>query len=95
MTDYDPNRPVGSGVPPERDRVGGVPPGVPPRDDRGSSALALIVGALAVALIIGAFFWFAGDTQDTASLDDPTVVEEETNVACRPRSRASTPLANR
>ena len=35
MTDHNPNRPVGSGVPPERDRVGGVPPehrGGPPRD---------------------------------------------------------------
>jgi cytoskeletal protein RodZ len=67
-------------VPTERDRLGGgVPPenrGVPPRDDRGNSAMALIVGALAVALIIGAFFWFAGDTQDTANLDDPAAVEE-------------------
>jgi GNAT superfamily N-acetyltransferase len=56
--------------PPERDRTmgGGTPPpehrGPPNRGDGGNSAMALIVGALAVALIIGAFFWFAGDTQD-------------------------------
>src|SRR5687768_8053045 len=72
MTDHNPNRPVGSGVPSDRDRLGG---GVPPSDS-GNSALALIVGALAVALIIGAFFWFAGDTQDTATIDDPAVTEE-------------------
>jgi len=79
MTDYNPNRPTGSSVPPERDRVGGTPPPEhrPPRGDGGNSAMALIVGALAVALIIGAFFWFAGDTQDTATLEDPAVVEED------------------
>ena len=42
------------------------------------SSMALIVGALAVALIIGAFFWFAGDTQDTANLDDPATTQEDT-----------------
>ena len=78
MTDQNPNRPVGSGLPPERERVGGsIPPG-PPRDDRGNSAMALIVGALAVALIIGAFFWFAGDTQDTATLEEPATTQEDT-----------------
>ena len=80
MTDHNPQRPVGSGLPPERDRVGS---GSESRvnvatGDRGNSAMALIVGALAVALIIGAFFWFAGDTQDTANLDNPATVEEET-----------------
>ena len=78
---HDPNRPTGS-VPPERDRTmgGATPPPEhrgPNRGDGGNSAMALIVGALAVALIIGAFFWFAGDTQDTATLDDPAVVEED------------------
>lgn len=78
---HDPNRPTGS-VPPERDRTmgGATPPPEhrgPTRGDGGNSAMALIVGALAVALIIGAFFWFAGDTQDTATLDDPAVTEEE------------------
>lgn len=82
MTDHNPNRPVG-GLPPERDRLGGgsIPPEHrpgPPRDDRGNSAMALIVGALAVALIIGAFFWFAGDTQDTATLGDPATTQEDT-----------------
>ena len=72
---HDPHRPTGS-VPPERDRTmgGATPPPEhrgPNRGDGGNSAMALIVGALAVALIIGAFFWFAGDTQDTATLDDP------------------------
>jgi hypothetical protein len=88
MTDYNPNRPTGSSVPPERDRVGGTPPpeyrGGPPRGDGGNSAMALIVGALAVALIIGAFFWFAGDTQDTATLDDPAVVEEDMGTTDEP-----------
>jgi hypothetical protein len=46
--------------------------------------MALIVGALAVALIIGAFFWFAGDTQDTANLDDPAVVEEDMGTTDEP-----------
>ena len=86
MSDHNPNRPTGSSVPPardpiERDRVGGTPPpeyrGGPSRGDGGNSAMALIVGALAVALIIGAFFWFSGDTQDTATLEDPAVVEED------------------
>ena len=77
---HDPNRPTGS-VPPERDRTmgGATPPPEhrgPNRGDGGNSAMALIVGALAVALIIGAFFWFAGDTQDTATLDDPAVTEQ-------------------
>ena len=80
---HDPNRPTG-GVPPERDRtVGGATPppehrGGPNRGDGGNSAMALIVGALAVALIIGAFFWFAGDTQDTATLDEPATTQEDT-----------------
>lgn len=44
----------------------------------GNSALALIVGALAVAIIIGAFFWFSGDTDDTAiTMDQPDVTVEE------------------
>jgi hypothetical protein len=46
--------------------------------------MALIVGALAVALIIGAFFWFAGDTQDTATLEDPAVVEEDMGTTDEP-----------
>lgn len=83
MTDHNPHRPVGSGLPPERDRLAGGPLHPENRvnvatSDRGNSAMALIVGALAVALIIGAFFWFAGDTQDTANLDNPATVEEET-----------------
>ena len=89
MTDHNPQRPVGSGLPPERDRIGGGP--LPPENrinvatgDRGNSAMALIVGALAVALIIGAFFWFAGDTQDTANLDNPAAVEEETVITDEP-----------
>ena len=89
MTDHNPNRPVGSGLPPERDRIAGGP--VHPDNrvnvattDRGNSAMALIVGALAVALIIGAFFWFAGDTQDTANLDNPAAVEEETVITDEP-----------
>jgi hypothetical protein len=79
---HDPNRPTGS-VPPERDRTtgGATPPpehrGGPNRGDGRNSAMALIVGALAVVLIIGAFFWFAGDTQDTATLDDPAVTEQD------------------
>ena len=81
MTDHNPHRPVGSGLPPERDRLAGGPLHPENRvnvatSDRGNSAMALIVGALAVALIIGAFFWFAGDTQDTANLDNPATVEE-------------------
>jgi cytoskeletal protein RodZ len=40
--------------------------------------MALIVGALAVALIIGAFFWFAGDTQDTAILEEPATIQQDT-----------------
>jgi hypothetical protein len=86
MTDQNPNRPTGSSVPPDRDRVGGTPPPEhrPPRGDGGNSAMALIVGALAVALIIGAFFWFAGDTQDTATLEDPAVVEEDMGTTDEP-----------
>jgi uncharacterized protein HemX len=89
MTEYNPNRPTGSGMAPERggslpgDRhIGETPPpeyrGGPPRGDGGNSAMALIVGALAVALIIGAFFWFAGDTQDTAILDEPATIQQDT-----------------
>ena len=90
MTEYNPNRPAGSGVAPERgggslpgDRhIGETPPpeyrGGPPRGDGGNSAMALIVGALAVALIIGAFFWFAGDTQDTAILEEPATIQQDT-----------------
>lgn len=89
MTDHNPNRPAGSDLPPKRDRLGGGP--LPPENrinvatgDRGNSAMALIVGALAVALIIGAFFWFAGDTQDTANLDNPATVEEEAVTTDKP-----------
>jgi hypothetical protein len=83
MTNQNPNRPTGTGTPPEGDRVGGGPPppeyrGGSPRGDGGNSAMALIVGALAVVLIIGAFFWFTGDTQETATLDDPTITQEDT-----------------
>jgi hypothetical protein len=89
MTEYNPNRPTGSGMAPERggslpgDRhIGETPPpeyrGGPPRGDGGNSAMALIVGALAVALIIGAFFWFAGDTQDTAILEEPATIQQDT-----------------
>jgi hypothetical protein len=88
MTDHNPNRPVGGGTPPpERgmpgDRPVGAPPppeyrGSRPPGDSGNSAMALIIGALAVALIIGAFFWFAGDTQDTAVLDQPVTTQQET-----------------
>ena len=93
MTEYNPNRPTGSGVAPEvaperggslpGDRhIGETPPpeyrGGPPRGDGGNSAMALIVGALAVALIIGAFFWFAGDTQDTAILEEPATIQQDT-----------------
>ena len=64
---------------PNLNRPGGPPPPREPREprDRGTSAMALIVGALAVILIIGAVFWFAGDTQDTAVLDEPDIVIEE------------------
>jgi hypothetical protein len=94
---HDPNRPTGS-VPPERDRTsGGATP--PPEhrgpnrgDGGGNSAMALIVGALAVALIIGAFFWFAGDTQDTATLDDPMVTEEEMGTTQEPMTGNDTTL---
>ena len=83
MTDHSPNRPLGGTPPPDRDRPVGTPPpehrGSPPPVDRGNSAMALIVGALAVALIIGAFFWFAGDTQDdTAVLDQPVTTQQDT-----------------
>lgn len=93
---HDPNRPTGS-VPPERDRTmgGATPPPEhrgPNRNDGGNSAMALIVGALAVALIIGAFFWFAGDTQDTATLDDPTVTEEEMGTTDEPMMDEDTNL---
>lgn len=77
MTDHNPNRPVGSGLPPE-------PRVVETRGDGGNSAMALIVGALAVALIIGAFFWFAGDTRDTATLDNPATVGEKTVTTDQP-----------
>jgi hypothetical protein len=94
---HDPNRPTGS-VPPERDRTtGGATP--PPEhrgpnrgDSGGNSAMALIVGALAVALIIGAFFWFAGDTQDTAVLDDPAVTEEQMGTTEEPMTGQDTTL---
>jgi cytoskeletal protein RodZ len=93
---HDPNRPTGS-VPPERDRTmgGATPPPEhrgPNRGDGGNSAMALIVGALAVALIIGAFFWFAGDTQDTATLDDPAVTEEEMGTTEEPMIDEDTTL---
>jgi hypothetical protein len=93
---HDPNRPTGS-VPPERDRTlgGATPPPEhrgPNRGDGGNSAMALIVGALAVALIIGAFFWFAGDTQDTATLDDPAVTEEEMGTTEEPMTGQDTTL---
>jgi hypothetical protein len=93
---HDPNRPTGS-VPPERDRTmgGATPPPEhrgPNRNDGGNSAMALIVGALAVALIIGAFFWFAGDTQDTATLDDPMVTEEEMGTTQEPMTGQDTTL---
>jgi uncharacterized protein HemX len=97
---HDPNRPIhdprptGS-VPPERDRTmgGATPPPEhrgPNRGDGGNSAMALIVGALAVALIIGAFFWFAGDTQDTATLDDPAVTEEQMGTTDEPMTGQDT-----
>jgi hypothetical protein len=93
---HDPNRPTGS-VPPERDRTAGgaTPPPEhrgPNRGDGGNSAMALIVGALAVALIIGAFFWFAGDTQDTATLDDPAVTEEQMGTTEEPMTGQDTTL---
>jgi hypothetical protein len=93
---HDPNRPTGS-APPERDRTtgGATPPPEhrgPNRGDGGNSAMALIVGALAVALIIGAFFWFAGDTQDTATLDDPAVVEEDMGTTEEPMTEEDTTL---
>ena len=93
---HDPNRPTGS-VPSERDRtLGGTTPPPehrgPNRGDGGNSAMALIVGALAVALIIGAFFWFAGDTQDTATLDDPMVTEEEMGTTEEPMMDEDTTL---
>lgn len=93
---HDPNRPTGS-VPPERDRtLGGTTPAPEHRGlnrgDGGNSAMALIVGALAVALIIGAFFWFAGDTQDTATLDDPMVTEEEMGTTEEPMMDEDTTL---
>jgi hypothetical protein len=54
-----------------RSRYGG------PGGGGGNSALALIVGALAVAIIIGAFFWFSRDTGDTVAIDQPGVTTEE------------------
>ena len=54
-----------------RSRYGG------PSGGGGNSALALIAGALAVAIIIGAFFWFSGDAGDTVAIDRPGMATEE------------------
>lgn len=54
-----------------RSRYGG------PSGSGGNSALAMIVAALAVAIIIGAFFWFSRDTGDSVAIDRPGVTTEE------------------
>lgn len=89
----DKNRRPGSEVPPAGTDVPPRGTTVPPGDSDvhrvesrrtgygrpygGNSALALIVGALAVAIIIGAFFWFSRDTGDTVAIDQGGVTTEE------------------